>query len=262
MTRTRLAIALPTLLVALVAFLMSSCIALNRSPIASFTRSPSSGDVPLSVFFDASDSIDADGTIVAYAWNLGDGTIAAGLTVSHTYAQAGTFEATLTVTDDRGGEGRATRAIVTSNPVAPPTTGTEIGELAPEFTLRSLDGVETSLAQYRGYVVVLDFWRSSCPPCRLTMPHLEALRARFAADGLVAVTVNLDETEAKARDFLNENGFTEFVVLRGSLEKATAVRFLYGVDGIPHTFVLDRQGIVRYTDHPIRLRDYHIEPWL
>jgi thiol-disulfide isomerase/thioredoxin len=94
------------------------------------------------------------------------------------------------------------------------------------------------------------------------MPHLEALRAKYAEQGLVVIAVNLDVTEAEAVDYLTENGFDAFVVLRGSLAEAEAVRATYGVEGIPHTFVIDRQGIVRHADHPIRLRDRDIEPWL
>ena len=94
------------------------------------------------------------------------------------------------------------------------------------------------------------------------MPHLEALREQYAEGGLVVVTVNLDTSDAAARAFLEENGFDDFIVLRGDPADAAAVRALYGVDQIPYTFVIDRQGIVRHADHPIRLRDRHIEPWL
>ena len=52
------------------------------------------------------------------------------------------------------------------------------------------------------------------------------------------------------------------VILYGSEAEARAVKSQYGVVGIPHTFVIDRQGIIRHRDHPIRLRDWHVEPWL
>ena len=70
------------------------------------------------------------------------------------------------------------------------------------------------------------------------------------------------ESEAAAIAYLDEKGYDEFIVLRGTLAEAEAVRADYGVEGIPHTFVIDRQGIIRHADHPIRLRDRHIEPWL
>lgn len=249
-------------LAVLVCVSLAACWALNRAPIPSFTRTPDSGDAPLAVFFDANASVDPDGAITFYAWAFGDGTTGNGATTTHVYVVPGTFEARLTVTDDRGTETSTIRAIDVSDSANPPAIGTDVGQRAPDFTLQSLDGPAASLADYRGYVILLDFWQSTCPPCRTTMPHLEALREKYAEGGLVVITVNLDTSDAAARAFLEENGFDDFIVLRGDPADAAAVRALYGVDQIPYTFVIDRQGIVRHADHPIRLRDRHIEPWL
>lgn len=72
------------------------------APLAAFTANPVSGTAPLAVVFDAGSSTDSDGTIQTYAWNFGDGAGASGVTTSRTYTTAGTFTATLTVTDDQG----------------------------------------------------------------------------------------------------------------------------------------------------------------
>ncbi|NIA10128.1 MAG: PKD domain-containing protein [Nitrospiraceae bacterium] len=72
----------------------------NLSPVASFTYSPSSGEAPLSVSFDASASSDSDGSITSYVWGFGDGESGAGITASHSYAVSGTYAIQLTVTDD------------------------------------------------------------------------------------------------------------------------------------------------------------------
>jgi thiol-disulfide isomerase/thioredoxin len=246
-----------------IALLVSGCIEINRPPIASFDRTPFAGDAPLAVFFDASASVDPDGEVSAYTWDFGDGSTDSGVTVTHTYTRSGTYEVTLTVVDGRGKEASAIRAISVSAPTEePPEVGSGIGQLAPDFALPDLDGIDVTLSDFRGLVVLLDFWRSTCPPCRTTMPYLESLRAKYADQGLILVGVNLDVTEEEARSYLEENGYGEFVALRGTLAEAEAVRALYGVGGIPHTFVIDRQGIVRHADHPIRLRDRHIEPWL
>jgi len=247
----------------LIGLALAGCISFNRPPIALFSRTPSAGDAPLAVFFDATDSLDPDGEVFAYMWGFGDGAADSGPTVTHTYQEAGTYEATLTVVDDDGAESTFVKAITVTSPAQePPEVGAAVGQQAPQFTLRELDGEDVSLSDFRGLVVLIDFWRSTCPPCRTTMPHLEALREEFEGEGLVLVGVNLDVTEAAARNYVVDNGFDEMITLRGSLEDAEAVRALYGVGGIPHTFVIDRQGIVRHADHPIRLRDYHIEPWL
>ena len=74
----------------------------NQSPNASFTAGPTTGNLPLLVYFDGSGSDDPDGTISFYSWNFGDGATASGITTSHTYNSAGNYTATLTVTDDDG----------------------------------------------------------------------------------------------------------------------------------------------------------------
>jgi len=250
------------LVIGLVSAGLSGCIRVNEPPLASFTRSPEAGDAPLSVFFDGSASFDSDGYLATYQWDFGDGATAAGISVTHTYTSPGTYQAELTVTDGEGKKGSTVRAISVTEEGMPPITGTEVGEAAPAFTLKSIEGLDVTLDQYRGQIVLLDFWRSTCPPCRTTLPHLDALRAKYEDDGLIVVTVSLDASQQVAEDYLQTNGLTEFVTLWGSLAEAEAVRSLYGVEGIPHTFLIDRQGVIRYADHPIRLRDWHIEPWL
>ena len=69
-------------------------------PVASFTRTPTSGNAPLQVFVNATGSTDPDGTITSYAWNWGDTTSGTGSTTSHTYTSSGTYDITLTVTDN------------------------------------------------------------------------------------------------------------------------------------------------------------------
>ncbi len=104
----------------------------NRAPSASFTATPSSGQVPLTVAFDASASSDSDGSITSYSWNFGDSTaLGSGVAVSHLYQAAGTFTATLTVTDNRGTTASATRVIaVTAGP--PPGSVTVSGRVTFE----------------------------------------------------------------------------------------------------------------------------------
>lgn len=83
----------------------------NVPPTASFTATPEEGEAPLTVAFDATASSDPDGSVTSYAWAFGDGGLGTGATPSHTYAEGGTFEATLTVTDDGGLETSLARTI-------------------------------------------------------------------------------------------------------------------------------------------------------
>ena len=87
----------------------------NVSPVAQISANPSSGAPPLAVHFDGSASSDPDGTIGAYTWDFGDGSSGTGPTADHTYASAGSFTATLTVTDDAGAKGSSSTQIRVSN---------------------------------------------------------------------------------------------------------------------------------------------------
>jgi PKD repeat protein len=82
------------------------------APIASFTASPSSGGTPLTVIFNASASVDPNGTIVSYAWSFGDGATGSGVSPLHTYAAEGSYNAMLTVTDNDGLKHSMTMVIV------------------------------------------------------------------------------------------------------------------------------------------------------
>jgi peroxiredoxin len=236
------------------------CLEFNKAPVAAFTRSPASGVAPLAVFFDAAESADPDGAVASYAWDFGDGAVSAGATATHTFATAGTYSVTLTVVDDRGKSAEAMRMVDVAASDTPPPVGTEIGQRAPDLSLANVrTGESQSLSAFRGYVVLLEFWRSTCSACRTSMPSIEALREKYAADGLIVVLVSEDATAEEARVVLDEQGYGGFV---GLFDANGAARSLYGVDLVPHVFIIDRQGIVRYEDHPVRIRDRHITPWL
>jgi PKD repeat protein len=88
----------------------------NDAPVASLRATPMSGTAPLNVAFDASQSVDRDGTITSYAWSFGDGTSANGTTASKTYASIGIYLVTLTVTDNSGSATSATQSISVTAP--------------------------------------------------------------------------------------------------------------------------------------------------
>jgi len=241
---------------------LGGCSPFNAPPVAEFVRTPAFGDAPLSVFFDATASSDADGILVSFDWDFGDGSTGSGVTTTHTYNEAGTYEAVLRVADDAGEISGTLLMVTVADPQIPLEEGVGIGQLAPSFELRDLSGDPVSLDGLRGYVVLLDFWASTCTPCRQTMAHLDGMQERFGDRGLVVVGISVDPSASMAQQFLEDNGYDRFVILHQSLAAATQVKSLYEVDAIPQTFVIDRQGIIRHIDHPIRLRDRHIEPWL
>ena len=123
-----------------------------RPPVAVASATPNTGAAPLVVAFTAAGSSDLDGSIVAYAWDFGDGGSATGAAVTHTYSAAGSFTATLTVTDDSGRTGTAdvTVRVVPRPPVAvasaTPTSGD--APLTVAFTAAGSSDLDGSIVAY------------------------------------------------------------------------------------------------------------------
>lgn len=113
--------------------------------------------------------------------------------------------------------------------------------VAPDFSLADLSGNSVSLSDYRGKVVIVNFWASWCPPCLAEMPSMETLYRTLKDDGLVLLAVN---TEANGRKtvagFLERNPHT-FPVL---LDDEGAVQQLYGVFKLPESFVIRKDGTI------------------
>ena len=117
----------------------------------------------------------------------------------------------------------------------------EVGYLAPGFTLRNLKGNYESLEDYRGQVVILNFWATWCAPCRVEMPSFENLYRRYRSEGVVVLAVTLDKNVgSKIKSFVDEYGLT-FPVL---LDKKGEVERLYPSMTIPFTYVINPEGRV------------------
>ncbi|MGB0721390.1 MAG: peroxiredoxin family protein [Gammaproteobacteria bacterium] len=112
---------------------------------------------------------------------------------------------------------------------------------APGFTLRDGQGREVSLVDYRGKVVVVNFWATWCPPCVEEIPSMNRLASRYRAEDLALVSVNFKEDAQRIEAFMEEVA-VDFPVL---LDPEGAVAARWKVFGFPSSFVLDRQGRVR-----------------
>ena len=119
----------------------------------------------------------------------------------------------------------------------------KVGSLAPDFTMRTLDGDSVTLSDLRGRPVVLNFWASWCPPCRDEAPALRAFYADHRAHGLVVLGVNVtaQDTVEAAQNFVVEFGL-EYPI---PLDEAGDVTDAYRVPGLPTTFLVDGDGIIR-----------------
>ncbi len=131
-------------------------------------------------------------------------------------------------------------AIFLSNCASAPSTA-EIGRPAPNFTLEDLDGRKISLDQFKGKIVMLDFWATWCGPCRMTMPVAEELQKEYS-DIMVLLAVNLQESNDTVVAYLREEGINPLVLL----DQQGSVGMMYGADGIPLQVLIDQEGIVRY----------------
>ncbi len=108
---------------------------------------------------------------------------------------------------------------------------------APQFTLSDMKGRPISLSNYRGKVVILDFWAPWCPPCRREIPDFISLQNQYASQGLQIIGIGLDQPNNVA-SFVRQYGINYPVVVGND-----AISNLYGgVSGIPTTFIIDKEG--------------------
>ena len=112
------------------------------------------------------------------------------------------------------------------------------GLLATDFTLETPDGDTISLSDYRGQVVLINFWATWCPSCKAEMYALEKYYAEHKADGFVVLAVNHKESAAAVSEFIEAEGLSFPVVLDTKGRVASA----YNVTGIPISFYIDRDG--------------------
>ncbi len=123
-----------------------------------------------------------------------------------------------------------------------PVDGAKIGSTAPTFSLPDPTGNTIAPEQFRGKVVVLDFWATWCPPCIEALPELKALWSKYRNQEFALVGVSADFDVNAWKNFVVENGMDWAHVHDRDDQYSAAYR--YGVVAIPETFVIDRNGVV------------------
>lgn len=118
----------------------------------------------------------------------------------------------------------------------------KVGDLAPNFTLKSTTGSNLRLSEFRGEVVMINFWATWCPPCRQEMPELEKLYSRYRDVGFKLLGVSIDEKSTKAQN-MAQRLKVNYPIL---FDSEKHVSELYDVDAMPTTVVVDRDGKVRH----------------
>ncbi len=116
------------------------------------------------------------------------------------------------------------------------------GEMAPNFSLTSTEGKTIKLSDFRGKVVVLDFWATWCPPCKAEIPDFIKLYSKYKGDGFQMLGVSLDQAGMSAvKPFMKEYGINYPIMLGNN----QVVADYGGINAIPTTFVIDKHGKVR-----------------
>jgi peroxiredoxin len=115
-----------------------------------------------------------------------------------------------------------------------------IGSTAPDFTVQDSDH-KVTLSQFRGQVVVLNFWATWCPPCVEETPSLVKMQSRMKDKGVVVFAVSIDVDDAAYHKFLKDYG-VNMVTVRDDAQRAAS---LYGTHGWPESYIIDRNGIIR-----------------
>jgi thiol-disulfide isomerase/thioredoxin len=118
-----------------------------------------------------------------------------------------------------------------------------------------MDGATHSLADYRGKVVLINFWATWCPPCRRELPSMEAVHQALGGEGFAVIAVNQWESPDLVFVFLGQlDTFPTFPIL---FDPTSAVAEAFGVRGLPTSYILDREGRIVYRavggrefDHP------------
>ena len=119
------------------------------------------------------------------------------------------------------------------------------GQPAPDFALKSSSGANLRLSEYRGDVVMINFWATWCGPCRQEMPLLDELYARYQRVGFNLLGVNIDDDSRRAMKMIDELGVSFPVLFDAQKE----VSKLYEVEAMPVTVLVDREGRIRHVHH-------------
>ena len=138
--------------------------------------------------------------------------------------------------------GGCTPASPSSNQTANITEGVAIGNRAIDFQLPKLDGTIVKLSDYRGKPVLLNFWATWCGPCRFEVPFLEQINASYSSKGLIMLAVDIGENATTIQNFMTSLN----VSLPVLMDANSTVAKTYGLLNIPTTFMVDKDGIIRF----------------
>lgn len=121
------------------------------------------------------------------------------------------------------------------------SSASRVGARAPDLVLSAPNGKVLNLGGYRGTVVVLNFWASWCPPCRVEMPALEQVHQAYFKRGVAVIAVNQMESAQTASNYADQQGLT----LQIALDSDGTASQAYRVAALPTTYFIDKYGVIR-----------------
>lgn len=127
-------------------------------------------------------------------------------------------------------------------PPADTAVGAKVGNAAPDFNLKSLEGGTVQLSSLRGKAVIVDFWDTWCPPCRRALPALQAVADEYSDDLVVVGVAFGRDGEAKVRSYVEQNNLTFPMVMADP--EFQVVKDFGNFQSIPTTFLVDRNGLI------------------
>ena len=134
----------------------------------------------------------------------------------------------------------------TSIAAAPSDTPGAIGSKAVNFSLIDLDGEKVSLSDFEGKVIMLNFWATWCSPCRQEIPDFIKMYEKHESEGLVILGVSgFREDSEKIKSFVADQGMNYPILFMSQDEIQPTINKYGGIEGIPTTFLIDREGIIR-----------------
>ena len=139
----------------------------------------------------------------------------------------------------------------------PETTGINVGSVAVDFTLEALDGSAVSLGQYRGDVVLINFWATWCPPCRAEIPDIQEAYQERKNEGLVVLGVSVEQTYDSVAPFVELAGMTYPVLL----DELGQVYNTFRAPGLPMSIFVDAEGVIQ-TRHVGQLTRAQLDEYL
>jgi thiol-disulfide isomerase/thioredoxin len=170
------------------------------------------------------------------------------------YRRVGTLLIAVALAIGAGARLRRIQRVLPSTSASRSPAGYHVGEVAPEFALPTLNGRSARLTDYRGKVVLLNFWATWCAPCRVEMPWLAEFDGQYDKQGLQIVGINLDDpltSREKIAGFARDRGVT-YPILLGNNDVADAYG---GARFLPQTFFIGPDGRVLHAMYGITTKE-------